>query len=459
MAHSTVALFLGSTTWRLCRDGDEVAQLATGDWHADEAASAAEVIAEAILECEPRVQRSLEILLDASLCLPAPLEFTSPKQLRNREMMLYELEEWLPVAAEDVVADFARQGRSALAVAARTDSISDLVEKLSVRAVSIRFVAPAVLVAVQAHLAQSTKHPIAGALWVSEEGAGDLLILEGGRPKDWVHFPDVFGELQAELAFRTLKEGKDFPITAYVATEQQKTSLNLLRSVTFTETVVSGPMPLEKQALAALEPLRAGRAEPLLQLTSGWSQNRVILRPLRRDWAVLQLTGILLLGSLVWFNARQAIAVRDATAQLQASQEDVFREVFPDARLPRGIRTRLESELKKLSGARGGENERLGEQSSLPILHQLLSALPREMRFRLLEIRVGPQRIDLTGEVREYTDADKLANSLRAQGLLVKPPTSQRLPEQGVSFRLVADAKPAEHGVDDKIKKGERDAS
>ena len=120
------------------------------------------------------------------------------------------------------------------------------------------------------------------------------------------------------------------------------------------------------------------------------------------------------------------------------AQEDVFHEVLPGRRLPRGILRVLESELAQASGLTGQASDLPEYPSMLVVVREMLSALPQGLRFRINEIRMDHDRVNIDGEVRTHADGDALAAALRRQGFQVAAPRTQQLPGQGVSIRLTA---------------------
>jgi hypothetical protein len=80
--------------------------------------------------------------------------------------------------------------------------------------------------------------------------------------------------------------------------------------------------------------------------------------------------------------------------------------------------------------------------SATRLLYRVLAGLPRDVRYRLFEVRVEEGRVDLDGEVLSHGDADRMASALRAQELNVELPRSQQLPSQTIGVRLAASLPP-----------------
>src|SRR5205085_407177 len=113
-------------------------------------------------------------------------------------------------------------------------------------------------------------------------------------------------------------------------------------------------------------------------------------------------------------------------------------QLFPDGPVPIGIRSRLESEHAKLIGMRGETVEISESLSAVRLFERLLRSLPTDMRYRILEVRVEQGRLYVVGQVRAHADADRIAEEMRKVNLVVENPSTHRLPQQGVEFRISA---------------------
>jgi len=92
----------------------------------------------------------------------------------------------------------------------------------------------------------------------------------------------------------------------------------------------------------------------------------------------------------------------------------------------------------KLRDLRGDDIDIPKHVSSIVLIEKLLRSLPPDLRYRILEIRVEQGGLYLVGHVREHADADRIADELRKISMIVDPPSTHRLPQQGVEFRISA---------------------
>ncbi len=69
----------------------------------------------------------------------------------------------------------------------------------------------------------------------------------------------------------------------------------------------------------------------------------------------------------------------------------------------------------------------------------LLTALPMETRFRVVEVQIEPDRLGLEGQARSHGEAEGIAASLRTlPDWQVNPPSTHSLRERGVAFSVTA---------------------
>ena len=139
----------------------------------------------------------------------------------------------------------------------------------------------------------------------------------------------------------------------------------------------------------------------------------------------------------------------DAEAKVQrAKTEATYTKVFPNERVPVGVKRRLESRVRKLQGLGGIGSVTSGAQQNssvqapdrLRVVVDLLADLPRGIRLLVHDLRVDGARVHLSGEARSHADANEISKSLaRNKKFVVEPIVSESLKERGVSFLIRAE--------------------
>lgn len=436
---AAATLFLDRSTWELTlQSAGTSVPVDSGRWSYEDCNVLAERVAEALKDVGPKVRR-VSLLLGASLCLTARFACESTRQSRSKEALLYRLEELIPFAAEEMLASFQREGLDVFAVATQKKPIVALASSLDKQNLVVDLVSPEACVAWVEHLKKENAHDRCAVIWQSRQGDANLVVFHGGQPIEWVYLPSTSPNLEQQLQVEQLIHAAFPPVIVYQPDECSDSDLANIDNVEVAEVRSSNGCPLRDAAITRLKDIRSGRELARFDLTPSIDPNAARKGPLRWDLVAFQLAVLVLLASLAFSNWYSLRRIEGRINEHVAAQDDVFRELFPESQLPVGVRSRLKSELGKLAGARGESEELVEPASVLPSLHRCLTAVPKEMRLRILSVKVDGERIDLSGEVRQFADADRLAAALRAAGFRVTAPKTNRLPEKGVAFRLVAD--------------------
>lgn len=448
MGKSSATFLIDRHHWQLLQPELPDPMQTIGPWTLSEADEAADQMSELVANVEPKTRRAA-LLLDSSLCLAASFQMDSIKQARKREALLYKLEEEIPFAAEDVIADFVRQGTRVFAVAVARRQIVPLLDAMSEKGQQIELIAPIASLAWMQHLSGRNHFAQEAVAWFNKSDKGELTIFESGQPVFWASLPSANGSLSQQVAYNRLRSSENLSLVVYCPNVDSEPKFEYPLAGTKLELrqCDNEREPLNSSAIEALAGVRSGHCAPLIDLSRGLAGIAAGRSPLAGDYGILQVAVMFMLVALLFSNFLLSRKYNGEVDRLIVAQEDLFCTVFPEARLPRGVMSSLQGEHTKLSGARGETDHVVRDESVLPIVHSLLKALPDGMRFRLVDIKVEARELDLSGEVRDFGDADKIAASLRGVGFEVKPPTTRRLPEASVGFRLQATFPPSDAEV------------
>ena len=176
----------------------------------------------------------------------------------------------------------------------------------------------------------------------------------------------------------------------------------------------------------------AGAVSPWIELRRDQlapsSRLSVYRSPLRGAVAAVALLLVSVCFASLW-HGRQYQALAHGYA---AQQVDIYKSALPGQRVPGSVLGRVASERKKLAGL-GGETldaPAPGKRSSsaLDQLRTVLSSIPVEGRFRILELSVAPELVRIGGQARSHADAERLSVALRETGSYeVDPPKTQAI--------------------------------
>lgn len=352
------------------------------------------------------------------------------RRSKKRSILVYELEEFLPVDADQLAVGIARSAEGALVVAVDAERWKPLIQSLELEGRYIAAVSPVVFLAI-GNLGRKyslKQHDL--VVWQSEEGV-DLVAMYNGKPVEWVWCSDfsAFGSVldslcQRRSAGRVLLLGNNSDLeTMFPPTSE----------------ILSSELARHESAVVESERIAAGRASPILDLREGPLRSPHPYRPISRSlWGAatsLLLVQVILIASLWGIRQQYLSKIEDRVS----SQEAAFAEVFPGASKPVGITSRLESERRRLAGTRGiSGNSAPKVQSALLTAHVFLSALPEPetARFAIDRLDFTPESVqNLSGTARSYRDLEYFAERLRPAGLQV-PPVSATASKDGVSLQF-----------------------
>lgn len=360
-----------------------------------------------------------------------------PEDQRARRTLKYELESVLPLAAEEIVADYVCSGKQVFGVSIRIETWLPIIIELEVRGLRVQSISPVALLALQSYLDQAESNPADLVLW-QDNATFDLFRCRDKAVSKWCHFqedahaatrqlaveslnhpgaeqcelintPDGFVKVGSGIEFRDIKTGT-------LAEHALQTAAAILQGVK------SPLVELRREELAAGDPNRAVRGS---------------LQFLYVAAAIF----LVALTSVFWIKSAQNQRRTDEALQQQVAD---FREAFPQSRVPTAVLSRLRSEHAKLAGARRGKGNVEFPVSALHVLFEFLSALPENQRYRFRECRIEDGTIDLDVELRSHNEANVLVSSFENRGFSVTAPTTVQQSEKTISSRIFADIRAAD---------------
>jgi hypothetical protein len=149
---------------------------------------------------------------------------------------------------------------------------------------------------------------------------------------------------------------------------------------------------------------------------------------------VLGLAFLIVVSAGAWWHAFRCEA---ASSRLEDEERVVFRRLYPNVSVPPGVRRWMAAESTRLKGLSGGGMP--DQPSALERLRLVTAGLPKDLRFRILDLRVEPTEVALDGQALSHADAETLARGIaKAGGFAVEAPRTENLPKGGVAFTIVA---------------------
>ena len=353
------------------------------------------------------------------------------RSLKNRNVLVYELEEELPVDGEDLAVDRIESKIGSLIVVASGSELDSAIHQIETQGVHVTSITPIIFLAFSRLAKERPVRDLDFLVWQSKSGV-DIVRLTRGIPIQW-----LWTVGQSDLIAATLK--------SILGTASRPSVLVISGSDDVAETLadfcVVDAIQMNRDQVAAEEcaQIIRGTAKPLIDLRNGplrsGDPHRPIKYALRTFLAMILLLQLCVVGGLLY---RSWLYQREASG-LIAVQEEAYRKVFPNGSVPIGLVTHLQSEHRRLSATRGVSDQFVPKlQSAIPIAHSFLSAIPSstETRFEIERIEFVPGKVAIaTGVAKTYGDLEAIADSLRGVGFDV-PPVSASKTATGVTLRF-----------------------
>jgi len=203
--HASIALFIEDRQWTLgfIRDGQPIVETV-----AREADATVEQTVAALREklAEHGIAAASIVLAPpSSQCLSAVMATDDLERGNRRRAMAFRLEEHLPIAAEQITADYAEAGSAALGVCVPTDPLQPIVQALENEGLAVHHIVPTAMLAAMAAADRDADAVL--LIGQGDEPSVDLIELDGGRPTRWHWLAGAGDELR--IALRTLAAQAD----------------------------------------------------------------------------------------------------------------------------------------------------------------------------------------------------------------------------------------------------------
>jgi type II secretory pathway component PulL len=354
------------------------------------------------------------LALPSPWCLSATID-TIGLSLRDRRAGIFRLEEKLPVAAEDVVADIVPSvgRRSALGVCVRMDRLRDVVSLVESAGAAVHSIAPAALLA-----AQGSDD---GVLVIeSADASADVVAIEHDRPVAWGWSgsnPDEI-RLQVELAARHLSvpPAPDAIRTISASAARQRMS-------------------------AAAQRIVEGRARPFVELRRDAlaPRDRAGLHRRPLNFALASAAALMLAITLAMVT--RAVRYDRAARSSDSAMIDAFRSQFPDWPVPANVRAVVESERRKR-----GEGAAADSVSAMGSMRALMAAIPGGLRVAVDSMAFDAGSFEMSGRVNAQADVEALVAAARSAGFELAAPISRREPAGTWTFTMTGTRRSAVAG-------------
>jgi hypothetical protein len=379
------------------------------------------------------------LALGSGQCLSATVPTAGLPRRGRHQAALYRLEERLPLAAEDLSADFLFHNGTAMGVCTRADDLRPLAESLAAQRIDVTAACPTAILSFSgARLEPGGATLLEADALAWQIGARiEIFRLKNSTPVAWLDVPAEGDDVALALAAQVIARKAPIRIATVNLNDGLLAELAELPDVTV---VGRATLAMDEVALRAAARVLRGDEQPPLDLLGG-GMGRHAVRQLRLPLvAMAGAVGLLCVGLILacWIRGARYAA---AAARADDRRAAAFRQLFPREPLPVGIESRLRAVQLQLRGAnraeQAGGTDAGGTPDALSSLHDLLSNLPTDARYRINELDLDGGRLSLRGEVSTHGDADAVATALRrARQFTIDDPQTQQLEGSAVRFSI-----------------------
>jgi type II secretory pathway component PulL len=423
-------LFAESDGWTLS-SGPEPVRTTRVVVDAKAAPSAVAAAVRAALEADGYDGGPVGVCVPSAWCLAATIS-TADLPRGDIKTMTYRLEEDLPTAAENLIADFvpAATNGSALGVCIRIELIQPVIDALEAAGVAVHSIVPAALATVQGLAGQDR------LLLCAEPGpAGpqlNLIALSDGRPARWSLVPAVESDLQLELGLLSIELASNPPMEAV---DLPPELIAVIEKITGTG-VQPEPVAGREAAANLMAAVLAGRTKPWVNFRRG---PLAIDDPLRmhRRWIDLSLVAaITLLLCLTAVFLLRASRYARIEAQSDAEMAADFHRRFPTWQVPPNIPAAVESQYRRSTRAGSADLDKSNRGSAVTTLRDVLVPLSAEQHFQIDRMAFHDNAFVVSGRLQSYDQIDVIAKAVRSHGMAVAPAQTRRAPDGTWTFVL-----------------------
>jgi hypothetical protein len=369
------------------------------------------------------------------------------EQLANQQSLSIAAESVLPLSAEEMVVDSVKalddsmsDKLSSSLVACESGPLEGIVDALESSGLKVYLIIPQSLVWLDYVRSQGwlenecvllVNHERAigsvGAVVSSEQAAPngpaccDLVLVENGRLSNWV-VTNVHG-LAAQLG---MLERKELKILHLVISSEKPSDVARERLVwpkgwNASQTEV---VPRERILAEMAQRYLSGQLQPLANLRRGvlaksdpWRDHRSAIGRLVAAAALFLMVYAVCLGWQGWQAKQQAL-------EFQRQQEHQFQQALPGTRVPAAVLRRLQTEHARVVGIQRQVGLAEESRSAVERLGRVLGQLPSDFPYRIDQISIASDRLQIDAIVQNAQQAGQLARSVEQAGYEAQPPNT-----------------------------------
>ncbi len=352
----------------------------------------------------------------ATLFATSPIP--SALKTKDREQLKFHAESLLPLDAEEMAADFVLTAKDLRVMAIDRNEWQPIIDAFAGRNLHFRWIAPASVLALE-EAKQSIGDNARVVLW-EDDGACDLWQLDSAGIVRWSHFASGSDDrLLAMRLFAAQAPGVRTwtAIHCSPATLEQLNELNGIdvRSIEVesqSKFVALAAERLCKSPFEAWFDLRDGSI-------AGGDRYRALYGWMRTAAAAFAALLVATTIACFW----KSMLADSQLASIQAANENLYREAFPNQKVPPLISKSIANAHRTILGETNGKGELEPVPSALELLHATLTALSPEEKIevRATSLSILNGELDLAATFNSEEDAGIVSMRLKEVGIDTGP--------------------------------------
>jgi type II secretory pathway component PulL len=421
-----------------------------------------------VLQAPTSVQTGDCILLLPSLaCMSTWIEIHS-KTIRQQAIS-FRLEELLPVDLEDIEAQFIKSDDGVLAVSVLRSILLEALNQVEATSITVPWITPRALLCAQSIASETSRSSFnavvviytprqkqenvvsTGNLALNEDYF-DVVRISSGLPVSW-HVVAVERGLTNILKFvdhpidgECLENPQDTPASTSPQLQPSGDTKNSTEAE-YTLILVDVPSELADQLvnqqgsprrletrdsdqciIQMMQSLQRGTQSPWVNFRDGSLGTSLLPSVLARwVWTAQGLTLVALTALCILFGLSSWID-NQTLREEQGKQASIYRDLFPQQKIPRSIRRTLDSELIALLNSKpSSANISHGKSNAAWVWFHAMRSIPNNPRSRIQSMQFVDDRIVLLeGVTGSVDDLNQLIDALRQNGFSFALPNIQK---------------------------------
>lgn len=377
--------------------------------------------------------RNTILAIPDSWCMSVTLDTSMVPRWHRSKALNFLMEDKLPIPSEDFVSDSIQSGTNGhvLGLACKIDRLTNVLDTIENVGLTINHICPTALISLQHVLEKNRDND---AVLINDGSYFHLFLLEDNKPSYWVRINNHIGELQLQIVYALSMRKNKMRLLGVNVPEDIAIDLRGIPGLSLIcnddSTIVTDDSILFEKTCSIDE-------RPWVNLRKGKLVSKKVRFIKEKPMMLLCASIFFLLISLNVIFMYRTGHYQTGIELAEKKQLEVYKKVFAsDSGTPDNVIVSLQNEYDNTAVVKQGSTLPFNT-SALLVLYEILNCLPKDVRFRIRELRVEPEKIRIEGEALNHGIASAIAKALEGNPCFqVEMPKTQKLKDEGVRFTV-----------------------